>query len=69
MKCYITNNSPYARKVRIVAMELGLYDEVEWVTLTREERGDLKNYNPLGKVPVEILNSGDIICDSPVICA
>ena len=69
MKCYITNNSPYARKVRIVAKELGLYDEVEWVTLTREERGDLKNYNPLGKVPVAILNSGDIICDSPVICA
>ena len=48
MKCYITNNSPYARKVRIVAMELGLYDEVEWVTLTREERGDLKNYKTLG---------------------
>jgi glutathione S-transferase len=69
MKCYVTNNSPYARKVRIVALELGLYDEIEWKTLTREERGDLQIYNPLGKVPVAILDTGDIVCDSPVICA
>lgn len=69
MKCYVTNNSPYARKVRIVALELGLYDEIEWETLTREERGDLQIYNPLGKVPVAILDTGDIVCDSPVICA
>ena len=69
MKCYITNNSPYARKVRVVAFETGLYDEVEWKTITREERGDIQNFNPLGKVPVAILNAGDIVCDSPVICA
>ena len=69
MKCYVTNNSPYARKVRVVALELGLYDEIEWKTLTREERGDLQIYNPLGKVPVAILDTGDIVCDSPVICA
>ena len=69
MKCYVTNNSPYARKVRVVALELGLYDEIEWKTLTREERGDLQIYNPLGKVPVGILSTGEIVCDSPVICA
>ena len=69
MKCYVTNNSPYARMVRVVALELGLYDEIEWKTLTREERGDLQIYNPLGKVPVAILDTGDIVCDSPVICA
>ena len=69
MKCYITNNSPYARKVRVVAFETGLYDEVEWKTITREERGDIQNFNPLGKVPVAILDTGDIVCDSPVICA
>ena len=69
MKCYITNNSPYARKVRVVAFETGLYDEVEWKTITREERGDIQNFNPLGKVPVAILDAGDIVCDSPVICA
>ena len=69
MKCYVTNNSPYARKVRVVAFEAGLYDEVEWKTITREERGDINNFNPLGKVPVAVLGTGDIVCDSPVICA
>lgn len=69
MKCYVTNNSPYARKVRVVAFEAGLYDEVEWTTITREERGDINNFNPLGKVPVAVLGTGDIVCDSPVICA
>ena len=69
MKCYITNNSPYARKVRVVAFETGQFDEVEWKTITREERGDIQNFNPLGKVPVAILDAGDIVCDSPVICA
>ena len=69
MKCYVTNNSPYARKVRVVAFEKGLYDKVEWETITREERGDIQDFNPLGKVPVAILDTGDIVCDSPVICA
>jgi len=69
MKCYVTNNSPYARKVRVVAFEAGLYDEVEWKTITREERGDINNFNPLGKVPVAVLGTGEIVCDSPVICA
>ena len=69
MKCYVTNNSPYARKVRVVAFETGQFDEVEWKTITREERGDIQNFNPLGKVPVAILDAGDIVCDSPVICA
>ena len=69
MKCYITNNSPYARKVRVGAFEIGLYDKGEWETITREERGDIQDFNPLGKVPVAILDAGDIVCDSPVICA
>ena len=41
MKCYMTGNSPYARKIRVAAIESGLGDEVEWVTLTREERAEL----------------------------
>ena len=61
MKCYVTNNSPYARKVCVVAHETGVYDEVDWKKITREERGDLQNFNPLGKVPVAILDTGDIV--------
>lgn len=70
MKCYFTGNSPYARKVRVAAYETGLGDEVEWVTLTREERAEVvPEFNPLGKVPVAVLDSGQVLLDSPVICA
>ncbi len=70
MKCYITANSPYARKVRVAAYETNLGDEVEWELITREERAEIvPGINPLGKVPVAILESGQILYDSPVICA
>ena len=70
MKCYVTSNSPYARKVKVVAFETGSYDEVEWLTITREERAEIiPAINPLGKVPVAVLESGQVLCDSPVICA
>ena len=70
MKCYVTANSPYARKVRVATMETGLYFEVEWLMITREERAEIiPDINPLGKVPVAVLDSGDVLYDSPVICA
>jgi len=70
MKCYVTGNSPYARKVRVATLETGLYDEVEWQMLTREERAEIiPGINPLGKVPVAVLDSGEVLYDSPVICA
>lgn len=70
MKCYVTANSPYARKVRVAAYETGLGDEVEWEIITREERAKMiPEINPLGKVPVGILDAGDILFDSPVLCA
>jgi len=70
MICYITGNSPFARKVRVASCETGLFDEVEWKMITREQRAEIiPGINPLGKVPVAILESGDILFDSPVICA
>ena len=70
MKCYVTGNSPYARKVRVATIETGLYDEIEWLMITREERAEIiPGINPLGKVPVAVLDSGDVLYDSPVICA
>lgn len=69
MKCYVTGNSPYARKVRVATIELDLHDEVEWQMITREERAEIiPDINPLGKVPVAILESGEVLLDSPVIC-
>ena len=70
MQCYVTANSPYARKVRVASMETGLHFEIEWKMITREERAEIiPDINPLGKVPVAVLDSGDVLYDSPVICA
>jgi glutathione S-transferase len=51
-------------------METGLNFEIEWKMITREERAEIiPDINPLGKVPVAVLDSGDVLYDSPVICA
>lgn len=70
MKCYFTDSSPFARKIRAACIETGLYDEVEWHMITREQRTEIiPGINPLGKVPVAVLDSGLVLMDSPVICA
>lgn len=66
MKLLYTTNSPYARKVRIVAIEKHVDIEPELVNLSDPDC-PVKNYNPLGKVPVLILDDGDSLYDSSVI--
>ena len=66
MKLLYTLNSPYARKVRIVALEKHIDLNLEEVVLADPDC-IVKNYNPLGKVPVLILNDGDSLYDSRVI--
>ena len=67
MKLLYTKRSPYARKVRIVALEkkidLQLVDE----DLTKKSHF-LLDANPLGKIPALILEDNQAIFDSPVIC-
>lgn len=66
MKLFASPTSPYARKVRIVLLEKGLpFELVEdspWEVNTR-----IPSLNPLGKVPVLVLDNGETIYDSPVI--
>lgn len=66
MKLLYTVNSPYARKVRIVAAEKHIDIALELVVLS-EPDCPVKNYNPLGKVPVLVLDDGDSLYDSRVI--
>jgi glutathione S-transferase len=66
MKLLYTLNSPYARKVRIVALEKHIELELQEVVLADPEC-IVKNHNPLGKVPVLILADGDSVYDSRVI--
>jgi glutathione S-transferase len=70
MKGYATVASPYARKVRVAAIETGQPDLIEWRMLSREERPEVvPPINPLGKVPTVVLDNGEALYDSPVICA
>ena len=66
MKLLYTANSPYARKVRIVAIEKRIELELQEVVLADPEC-IVKQYNPLGKVPVLILDNQECLYDSKVI--
>jgi glutathione S-transferase len=63
--------SPYARKVRIAAIELGLIDKIEFVsaavTPTKANEDYANKISPLRKLPALILDDGTSIVDSMVI--
>lgn len=68
MKLLASPTSPYARKLRIIAHELGLALPVE-DTAPMTDPAALLSANPLGKVPALVLDDGSAIIDSPVIAA
>ncbi len=71
MKLFATDTSPFVRKVRIVARELGLEDRIERVVLRPspfEANPTLSSHNPLNKIPALVLDDGTSLYDSPVIC-
>ena len=71
MKLAYSPASPFARKVRIAAIELGLIDKIEFVTTTVAPATENEDYarkvNPLRKIPALILDDGTVIADSSVI--
>jgi len=70
MKLTFSPASPFARKVRIAAIELGLIDKIELVPATvapGTANEEYQRITPLKKLPVLILNNGDVILDSYVI--
>lgn len=69
MKLRWSPTSPYTRKVTITAHELGLDSKIQRiVTNTSDPKSDHPGDNPLGKVPALILDDGQRLYDSPVIC-
>ena len=69
MQLLYSHTSPYARKVRIVIEEKGAANDVTLVTVNPlESPAALTEKNPLSKVPALILESGDTLIDSPMIC-
>jgi glutathione S-transferase len=71
MKLTFSPASPFARKVRIAAIELGLINRIELVTVkvapTEPNDQYMHDINPVKKLPALILDNGDVIVDSYVI--
>ena len=71
MKLLYQTHSPYARKVLVAAHELGLQHRIEVVhhdTSPIRRNDEVFALNPLGKVPVLIVDDGPALFDSSVIC-
>jgi len=71
MRLLYQTHSPYARQVLVLAHEVGLAERIELVhheTSPTRRNEAVFAVNPLGKVPVLILDDGLALFDSAVIC-
>ena len=71
MKLFFSPASPFARKVRISALELGLAERIEVIEVSLspvQPHHGLRSHNPLGKIPALVTEAGEALYDSPVIC-
>jgi glutathione S-transferase len=73
MKLMYSPTSPFVRRVRAVAFELGLADRINLeavqVAPGRENAQFAATVNPLRKIPALVLDDGTVLVDSSVICA
>lgn len=69
MKLMISPTSPYARKVSVTAREKDLMDRIDEIAVnSMEENSDLLAANPLSKVPALVMDDGQSLFDSPLLC-
>lgn len=71
MKLYYAPPSPFARKVRVLARELGLQEQIEEIvvqTTPLEPDARVAAANPIAKIPVLVTDDGTAVHDSAVIC-
>lgn len=69
MRLYHHILSPYVRKVRVAAIEMGLDDRIERIEVSVEGVGEeVGADNPLGTIPTLILGDGTPLFDSRTIC-
>jgi glutathione S-transferase len=71
MKLYWSPRSPFVRKVMVCAYELGIAERIDriraLVSLT-QTNADVLEVNPVGRIPALVLDNGDVLYDSHVIC-
>lgn len=60
--------SPFARKVRVVALEKGLSDRIGLEPAAPYQDEAVRLLNPLNKIPTLVTDDGEAIYDSAVIC-
>ncbi|MDQ7015957.1 MAG: glutathione S-transferase N-terminal domain-containing protein [Gammaproteobacteria bacterium] len=69
LRLFCSSTSPYSRKVRLLIIEQGLQDQVEIVFVNPfEDNPELIALNPLGKIPTLLLENGETLFDSPLVC-
>ncbi|NML08174.1 glutathione S-transferase [Sphingomonas sp. G-3-2-10] len=71
MRLYWSARSPFVRKVSIVAAETGTEARIERVAMAIAQpkvNADVLAANPVGKIPVLLLDDGLALTDSRVIC-
>ena len=66
MRLYNNPASPFGRKCRVIAHELGL--KLEEIQTSPFQDAHFRRVNPLGKIPALVLDDGSVLIDSPVIC-
>lgn len=69
MELLYTPRSPYVRKVRVTLIELGLHDQIKFNQMNLDQPApELSKNNPLGKVPTLVIEEGNAIFNSSLIC-
>lgn len=75
MKLYYSTTSPYSRKVRLFIIEKSLESQVEEIIVNpfldetaSSDNKALMTANPLSKVPTLVIDNGEAVFDSTVIC-
>ncbi len=70
MKLLTAPGTPFGRKAKMTAAIKGLLEAIEFIDVDTSSGNDpeISRANPLGKIPVLILDDGTSIFDSKVIC-
>lgn len=69
MRLHHSPNSPFVRKVRVAATEIGLIDRLElFVDDPRQADSPIARFNPLRRIPALELGDGESLFESVLIC-
>ena len=71
MRLYWSSRSPFVRKAMIAAHETGVAARIETIRVevaVTKLNADVMAHNPLNKIPTLVLENGEVLFDSRVIC-